>query len=271
VVFDQSTGQTVDGEPVINPNNVTPLFQTLLGIKAQVPKVVYRDGQFTGMQQRKVNMHKGPPLTMMTGGRSPSVVNQLQTFGIKYALAELSDVITLNIAESLPGPTNFAQQVPQTPGLDSLYQGQLDNVLFAWERYTDPLRALWTGELAYQEYIERGSSSAYTLAGFINLAEGHWKTRAFYGFEAVALNGRPWVYGIDYQLGDMLGFEMDSVIYVDQLAAVKFKYDRKQAIYLMISIGDDKDKKDPVLQGLRIMQGIYALVGAYLGEGTIFG
>jgi hypothetical protein len=274
VIFDQSTGQSVNGEPVINPNSVSPLFQTLLGVKTEIPKVIYRDGQFTGMRERKVNMHKGPPKTMMTGGRSPSLVNQLQTFGIKYALAELSDVITLNIAGGLAppfSPTNFSQQIPATPGLDSLYQGQLDNVLFAWERYTDPLRALWTGELAYQEYIERGSSSAYTLAGFINLAEGHWKTRAFYGFEAMAVNGKPWVYGVDYVLGDQLGFEMDSVIYVDQLAAVKFKYDRKQPVFLSISIGDDKDKHDPVTQGLRILQGVYALVGAFLGEGTIFG
>jgi hypothetical protein len=274
VIYDQSTGQTIDGEPVINPNDVSPLFQTLLGIQTAPPRIVYRDGQFTGMQERKVNMHKGPPLTMMTGGRSPSLVNQLQTFGIKYALAELSDVITLNIGGLLAppgGPANWAQQVPFTPGLDAIYQGQLDNVLFAWERYTDPLRALWTGELAYQEYIEHGSSSAYTLAGFLNLAEAHWKTRAFYGFETKTLNGRPWVYGVDFGLADQLGFEMDAVVYVDQLTAVKFKYDRKQPIFLEMSIGDDKDKHDPVTQGLRIMQGIYGLVGAYLGEGTIFG
>jgi hypothetical protein len=271
IIFDTQTGETIDGEPVINASDVTPLFQTLLGVRTVPPKVIYRDGQFTGMRERKVNMHKGPPKTMMTGGRSPTIVNELQTFGIKYALSELSDVITLNAGVLIAGPGNFSQQIPGTPGLDSLYQGQLDNVLLAWERYTDPLRALWTGEVAYQEYIERGSSSAYTLAGFVNLAEGHWKTRAFYGFESVAVNGQPWVYGIDYVLGDQLGFEMDSVIYVDQLAAVKFKYDRTAPIFLNISIGDDKDKKDPVMQGLRILQGVYALVGAFLGEGTIFG
>lgn len=272
VVYDQSSGQVVAGEEVINPNDVTPLFQTILGVDTNVPKVVWRDGQFTGATERKVNAHKGPPLTMMTGGRSPTLVNELQTFGIKYALSELSDVLQTNQTIGLlPSPANQANQVPFTPGLDSIYQGQLDNSLLSWERYTDPIRALWTGELAYQEYIERGSSSAYTLAGFLNLAEGHWKTRAFYGFETKALNGRPWVYGLDFQLGDQLGFEMDAIIYVDQMAAVKYKYNRKQPIFLELSIGDDKDKHDPIAQGMRVLQGVYQLVGAYLGEGTFFG
>jgi hypothetical protein len=270
VIFDQQSTTFVNGEQVIDVNAVTPFFQTLLGVQQTQPKVIWRDGQFTGMLQRKVNMHKGPPKTIMTGGRSPSIVNQLQTFGIRYALAELSDLLTLGIVVGL-GVGDFTSQIPATPGLDNIYQGQLDNSLFAWERYTDPLRALWTGEAAYQEYIERGSSSAYTLAGWLSLSEGHWKTRAFYGFETKALNGRPWVYGVDFQLGDRLGFEMDSVIFVDQFTSARYQYDRKMPVFLEISIGDDKDKHDPVAQGIRILSGVYALVGAYLGEGTLFG
>jgi hypothetical protein len=396
VVFDSQTGQSINGEPLIDVNSTTSLFQGLLGVKTNPPKVIWRDGQFTGLVNRRVTMHKGPPLTIMTGGKSPALVNQLQTFGIRYALSELSDAIN-------PGPpvvVGAPIQAPLVTGIENIYQGQLDNCLtpnslvaldnaiskpiqdvmvgdtvldhcgqprlvtqtmsrlvdedivcirygadelrmtanhpvlvhggnfveagqlhvgdwvckvpeqiwlpiqaietvryagpvynlevadthtyvangiavhnylLAWERYTDPLRALWTGELAYQEYIERGSGSAYTVAAFFSLTEGHWKTRPFYGFEAKYLNGRPWVYGVDFQLGDRVGFEMDGVIYVDQLAAAKYQYDRKQPVFLEISVGDDKDKRDPIAQGLHILQGVYALVGAYLGEGTLFG
>lgn len=274
VLFDQQsqtilTGQSGAAEQVINVDEVTPFFQTLSGIELTNPKVIWRDGQFTGLKNRSVNMHKGPPLTIMTGGRSPSIVNQLQTFGIKYALSELSAVLWGPAA--VMGAATISTQVPATPGLDSLYQGELDNTLLAWERYTDPLRALWTGELAYQEYIERGSSSAYTVAGWLSLAEGHFKTRAFYGFEARYFNGRPWIYGVDFHLGDRVGFEMDGIVFVDQLAAVRFKYDRKTPRYLEISIGDDRDRRDPIAGGLRILQGVYSLVGAFLGEGTLFG
>lgn len=272
VIFDQQSTTFVNGEKVVDVDAVTPFFQKLAGIQQTIPKVIWRDGQFHGMLQRKVNMHKGSPKTIMTGGRSPSIVNQLQTFGIRYGLAEISDLITLAVGAMLPAvPGTFATQIPATPGLDNIYQGQLDNVLLAWERYTDPLRAIWAGDSAYQEYIERGSSSAYTIAGWLSLSEGHWKTRSFYGFETKALNGRPWVYGVDFQLGDRLGFEMDAVIYIDQFTASRYQYDRKMPVFLEISIGDDKDKHDPVAQGIRILSGVYALVGAYLGEGTLFG
>ena len=274
VLFDQQSQTMINGEEVIDVNQVTPFFEGLLGIQIPQPKVIWRDGQFTGMVAKEVNLHKAPPVTMMVGGRSPSLVNQLQTFGIKYALSEMSMVPTLLVGyggEPAYIPNTFNQQVPATPGLDSLYQGQLDNVLFAWERFTDPLRALWTGEVAYQEYIERGSTSAYTLAGWLSLGQAHWKTRAFYGLVTKAMNGRPWVYGIDYRLGDRVGFEQDGIIYVDQLAAIKWQYDRKQPLFLYASVGDDRDKRDPIASGMRILQGVYTLVGAFLGEGTIFG
>jgi hypothetical protein len=85
------------------------------------------------------------------------------------------------------------------------------------------------------------------------------------------MNGFPWVYGVDYQLGDRIGFEMDGIIYVDQLAAVKWDYNRNAPIFMYVSVGDDRDKHDPIAAGMRTLQGVYTLVGAFLGEGTLFG
>lgn len=275
VIFDQQSETFVSGQEIIDVNQTTPFFTTLAGVETLVPQVVWREGQFTGMIRREVNLHKAPPLAMMVGGRSPTIVNQLQTFGIRFGLAELSYVPTLWGGADSPlgvgGPNNLSPEIPFTPGLDNIYQGQLDNILLAWERYTDPLRSLWTGDMAYQEYIERGTTSAYTVAGWLSLAEAHWKTRAFYGFQTKAMNGFPWVYGIDFKLGDRIGFELDSIIYVDQLAAVKWDYSRTAPIFLYISVGDDRDKHDPIAAGMRTLQGVYTVVGAYLGEGTLFG
>lgn len=433
VLVDQQSMQVLDGEEVIDTTQINQFFSQIAGVHIPAPHVIWREGQFTGMVHREVNLHKGAPLTMMVGGRSPTIVNELQcvagdtlvegpdgddridvlaasggpfriwsitpagervsawathafkkgiaelfeytlddgrsiratrqhrfltncgyisgadiccgskvatadhrmidsacstpklddvvdsqyenmgetealrfrevvkirsvgvhdfydmqvpgwknysangfwnhnTFGIKYALAELSMVPTLdeNIG-FFSGPGSLNQQMPATPGLDSLYQGQLDNILLAWERYTSPVRELHAGELAYQEYIERGSSSAYTLASWLSLAEANWKTRPFYGFQSKALNGRPWVYGLDFALGDRVGFEMDGIIFVDQLAAVKWQYDRQTPNFLMISVGDDRNKHDPIAAGMQALQGVYSLVGAFLGEGTLFG
>jgi hypothetical protein len=79
------------------------------------------------------------------------------------------------------------------------------------------------------------------------------------------------VYGIDFALGDRVGFEQDGIIFVDQMTAVKWQYDRQAAQFLIVSVGDDRDKHDPIAAGMKALQGVYALVGAFLGEGTLFG
>lgn len=267
-LIDGGTGLSLDGEPVfeVDGNNF-PVFESLLGTAAPVPKVIWREGQFTALIDATHTLHKGSPRTVMTGGRSPTLVNELQTFGIQWGLSQLSDMINVAIGSMI----NTAYQVPLTPGLSSLYQGQLDNVLFAWERYTDPLRAIWSGDLSYQEYFERGSSTAYTMAGFLTLRTALWKTRSFHGFKAVVRNGHPWTIDTDTELGDRNAFEFDGVLYVDQIYGDKRKVDRKTGLLATLTIGDDKGKADPQDRTMRALQSLYTMFGAFLGEGIIFG
>lgn len=267
-LIDGNTGLSLDGEPVFETHGSNfPVFESLLGTAPEVPKIIWREGQFTGLIGATHTLHKGSPRTVMTGGRSPTLVNELQTFAIKWGLAQLSDLINVAIGTMV----NTAYQVPLTPGLDSLYQGQLDNVLFAWERYTDPLRALWNGDLSYQEYFERGSSTAYTMAGFLTLRTALWKTRAFHSFKAVVRNGFPWLLDEDTELGDRNAFEFDGVLFVDQIYGDKRALSRKTGVKATLTIGDDQDKNDPQARALRALQAMYTMFGAFLGEGIIFG
>jgi hypothetical protein len=268
VLFDTNTGQQLNGEPIIDSSQpVSPVIQSLLGVAPAPPKVIWRDGQFTGMIKREVTMHKAPVLTVMTGGRSPAIVNQAQTFAIKWGLSQISDLINPGFIS----PINTAYQMPLTNGLDSLYQGQLDNVLLAWERYTDPVRAVYGGDLQFQEYFDKGSSTAYTMAGWLTLREANFKTRPFYGFTTDAVNGRPWLIDVDVRLGQRAGFEIGGIIYVDQISAVKRTYDRKTPVVVSMSVGDDRNKHDPIAQAVRAMSAMWMAVGALFGEGTLFG
>jgi hypothetical protein len=268
VLFDASTGLALDGEPVVETEGSNfPIFQSLLGVARPVPKVIWREGQFTAVVDATHTLHKGSPRTVMTGGRSPTLVNELQTFAIRWGLAQLSDMINVAIGTMV----NTAFQMPLTPGLDNLYQGQLDNVLFAWERYTDPLRALWNGELSYQEYFERGSSTAYTMAGFLTLRTGLDKTKPRQGFKATVRNGHPWTIDHDTELGDRNAFEFDGVLYVDQIFGDKRKVDRKSGLLATLTIGDDKDKADGLARTMRAVQSLYTIMGAVMGEGILFG
>lgn len=264
VLVNVQTGQTLNGEPIELASGETrvTLLEQLAGVQQNPPKAIWWDGQFTGILESERRMHKAPVKTTMTGGRSPSLVNQAQTFAIRYALAELSAVISYGIG---------AAQAPGTPGLDNLYQGQLDNVLFAWQRYTDPLRALFTGDMGFQERIEKGSGTAYTLAGVLTLRVGNYKTRAWQGFTCKVINGHPWLLDIDVRLGEMAGFEQDQIIFVDQITAIKREWDRKKAMTVSMAIGDDSDKEDPFARGMRFLAAAWSTLGQFLGEGTLFG
>jgi hypothetical protein len=258
-------GNVLDGEPIesANGDDRTHLVEELLMVQPDPPRCIWWEGDFNGQIEAGITLHKGPVRTVMTGGKSPQIVNQAQTFAIRYALAELSAVISNQIGQTY--------QAPGSPGLDNLYQGQLDNTLFAWERFTDPIRALWTGSFAWMEDMERGSGTAYTLSGIMTLRVGNYKRRAYHGFRTVVINGHPHIVDVDIRLGENGGFEFDHVIYVDQLTAIKREWDRDKPVTTTLSIGDDKDKEDPFARGMRAVAAVWSLLGQFLGEGTIFG
>ena len=269
VLINADTGQTLDGEPVVDVINPTaPIAEDLLGVAPAAPNVIWRESTYDRVVSKQHSLYKAPPLTMMTGGRSPSLVNEAQTFGIQYGLSQLQTVVA---AGGGLGGVAVEGGPPIGAGLSSLYQGQLDNSLLAWERITDPTRAVWTGDLAYQEHFERGTQTAYTLAGIITLRQADFNTRAFYGFQAQVISGFPWVLDVDARLGERAGWEFDGVIYVDQITAIKRTWDRQSPVLCTLSVGDDKDKQDHVARTMRSLNAVYGMFAGLLGEGTIFG
>jgi len=267
VLINADSGATLSGEPLYDlQGNQIQIAEDLFGVAPAPPSVIWREGQFNPTVSVTHSLHKASPKVVMTGGKSPKIVNDLQTFAIKWGLSQLQDLIN----PLLGTPENTAFQMPLTPGLDELYQGQLDNVLLAWERITSPMAALWGGDLDFQEYFERGNSVAYTLSTAITLQTALWKTRSFQGLKGEVRNGNPWLIDIDTGLGDRNGWEFDGVIYVDQIYAVGRSVEKRADLKTKITIGDDKDKDDPLARTIRALKGVYSLFGAFLGEGTIF-
>lgn len=242
---------------------VDPLFRKILGVAPPPPWAVYRDGQHSGIIESNYTQHKGPVKTVMTGGKSPKLVNDIQTFLIKWGLSQLQTVVTAGVFANTGGP-------PIGAGLDELYQGQLDNKLLAWQRYTDPLRALVTGDLGYLESFERGNA-AYTISAILTLRQGNWKTRAFRSFRTSIRQSAPYIIYYDIMLDDRVGFEQDGILYVDQAHAIKYEYDRNKPITFTVSVGDDTKDQDPFSQGIKALQGLGALIGAVIGGDTLFG
>lgn len=241
-----------------NDGEVDPVFRKLFGVAPPPPWAIYRDGQESGIVESAYFQHKGPVKTAMCGGHSPKIVNDLQTFGIRYGISQIAQAVAL------------AGELPAVEGLDNLYQGQLDDILLAYQRFTDPLRALYTGDLAYQEKRSKSIGSAYTISAILDLRATNHATRAFRSFRTAIRNAAPFIIGYDILLDDRVGFEVDGILYVDQVTSIKYEYDRNKPITYTVSVGDDAKDQDPFAQGIQALQAANSVVGFMLGQQTIF-
>jgi hypothetical protein len=237
---------------------VDPVFRKIFGVEPKPPWAIYRDGNQSGIIESNYQQHKGPTRTIMTGGRSPKLVNDLQTFGIRYAISQIAQAVAL------------AGELPAVEGLDNIYQGQLDNMLFAWMRYTNPFRALATGDMALQEWFEHPGSAAYTMSAVLNLRTGDFKKRAFRSFKTQIRNAMPYIINYDILLDDRVGWEVDEILYVDQVSRIGYEYDRGSPITYAVSIGDDTEQQDPFGQGIKALQSVYTIASMAAGEGWLF-
>ena len=126
------------------------------------------------------------------------------------------------------------------------------------------------GDFGFLEHFEQGSGSAYTVSGVLSLRSGHWKTRAYTSFQTSIRNNAPYCYGLDFHLGDRLGFQMANVIHVDQLTAVRRSYDQGSPLSLELSIGNDVEEEDPLARATRTIAQVWNLVGVFFGSQDLF-
>lgn len=238
-----------------------PLIAKLLGAAPARPTIAFRDTEQSAIITSEHAMFRAKAGKILTGGKSPGWVNQTQTFMIKYALSQLSAVISYAIG---------AYQQPGTPGLDELYQGQFDNMLLAYMQATDPVRVARQGPYGYLEHFETGNGAAYTLSSPLTLREGWWKTRPYQAFKVSIRNGGNGLYlYTDFDLATRALFEIDGVLYTDQVSAVRLKYDEQTPKTFDLSIGDDAESENPLAAVHRTAATMWSALGMLMGsEGT---
>jgi hypothetical protein len=260
--LDDLITSTIAPVDVNDDGEVDPLFRRIFGVAPSTPWAIYRDGNQSGIIESAYQQHKGPTRTIMTGGRSPKLVNDLQTFAIRWGISQIAQAIT-----SMPG---MPAELAGVEGLDNVYQGQADNILFAWMRYTNPFRALVVGDIAYQEWFEQPGSAAYTMSAVLNLRTGDFKKRAFRSFKTSIRNAMPYIILYDIMLDQRIGWEIDQIIYVDQVSRIGYSYDRGTPITYELSIGDDTEQQDPFAQGIKALAAVATIGAMAAGEGWLF-
>ena len=179
------------------------------------------------------------------------------TFAIRYGISQLAQVV-------------LGAEVPGVEGLDNLYQGQLDDVFLAFQRYVNPLRSAKTGSYAFREYFHQGHGSAYTLNAIQDLAAGDAAMKPYRSQKFDVGDGQPYVLGEDYWLGDRVAAEIRGVTYTDNVFSIRAQGSRTDVGRPVIGFGDDTREEDPVARGFRTMGNIASFASLLAGSGDLF-
>ena len=248
----------IDGD---GDGETDPFIRKILMVAPKRPPFVYRDTGYGGVNSKTMVIHKSQATDIVTGGKSPQWLNQAITWGIRYGLSQLAQVINYGLG---------AYEQYGVEGLDNAYQGQLDDVFLAFIRFVDPVRSAQVGEYAYREHFEQGSGSAFTVNSILTLREGHYKTRPYTTFKFDVGDGYPYVLGEDIRLGSRVQAERRGILYTDQIMAIKRGGDRKTSGRPTISFGDDSRDEDPLARGMAAIANIGNFAAALAGSGDMF-
>lgn len=253
-----------------NGDGVTdPFIRKLLGVAPKTPDLVFRDTKRSAIVSAERNMYRAKASKILTGGKSPGWLNQAQTFAIKWSLSQLSNVLQSVVGPGFLDVEVSGIQVPLTPGLEELYQGQADDVLLAYIQVTDPMRQFRSGPYGYLEHFEQGAGTGWTISSALTLRDGHHKTRPYQGFKVQVRNGGQHLLYYDFDLGERALFEIDNILHTDQVTAVRMHYDETTPKTFDLSIGDDREAENPLASATRGVANLWNAVGVLFGSGSL--
>lgn len=239
--------------------DVDPFFRKLLGVAPEKPSLVWRDCEYSGLTSSERRIKKGGARTVWTGGHSPQLLNQAMTFGIRYGLSQIAQVINYGIG---------AYEQYGAEGLDNVYQEQFSDMLFAYEKFTDPSTALWFNDYAFQEDFEQGNGYAYVVSTWLTIRQGLQKRKPKVSFTMKARDGEPWCWGYDYNIGHRGMFEVDGIYETEQIRRVDWEYDEDTPIDLALTIGKNRDS-DPFEAGLKALADGWNAIGSLIAGAAV--
>jgi hypothetical protein len=109
------------------------------------------------------------------------------------------------------------------------------------------------------------------MSAVLNLRTGNFKKRAFRSFKTQIRNAMPYVIMYDIMLDERVGWEIDSILYVDQATRIGYGYERDRPITWEMAIGDDAEQQDPFAQGIKALGAVAQIAAMAIGEGWLFG
>jgi hypothetical protein len=158
---------TVFPVDVDNDGEVDPVFRRLFLVAPPKPDVVFRDGMHSGIVESNYHQIKGPVKTTMTGGKSPRLVNDIQTFAIRWAISQLAQVVLGTEAPGVEGLDNLYQR----PRANSIISSLPGNAIRTRSAQSSP--ATWdTWNTSKSRTLRRGRSRRFSTSGSVTIRSG---------------------------------------------------------------------------------------------------
>lgn len=221
----------------------------------KVPYVLYREGEFTGIQSSKFIQVPAKGVQVNCGGHSMPGVNEAISAGIQAA----GDII------------GNALQIGSIGGsIDTLLKPFYEDTILAWMSVKSIGRSATAGWSRYFEYFQDGADKAYTLSSLMVLRTGFWATRNHNSHELIIADGAPYLVGENgkghFTIGDRVGATIkgdnSGRIYMDRVSKLELAWSRDSAPEWAITVGKGEDI-DPVAAAFkrieRLMTGLSSL------------
>lgn len=217
-----------------------------MGTLPQAPWIVLRTGNIRSpIKTSSFTITPATAIQIVCGGHSPYGINE----GISMAIQSAGGALGATFGFSALGNV-----------IDTIARPLYTDTILAWMAYKHIIRAQHAGWSHYHEWFAEGADRAYTLSSLLVLRTGIWATRSRFAHEITIDAGAiPWMVGDQGQghffLGDRIGSTLKGApagkVFVDQVTALTYSFDRASTPGWNVVIGDRKDAEEPQARLLR--------------------
>lgn len=215
------------------------------GTMSQLPYVVYRDGQVSGVESLEFSYEPETASRFITGGHSMPGVNAGVSAAIQAVGNSLGNFVFVPTAGTIA---------------DTILQPIYEDTLLAWVDMKSLARSNRTGWSRWEEYFVDGADRAYTLATIVAMRQGYHKTRARVMHKMDIADGAPWFVGEngqgDFFLGDRIATTVEGMgkqLVVDRVTELNYTISRDHKGW-EITVGDFRSGESGLRMALRATQ-----------------
>ena len=221
-----------------------------LGTAPDMPYVIYRDGEVTGIESYDLTYTAGGPGRITVGGKSMPGVDELISAAVNY----LGDVVGDNIVINGYGVGSLGSSI------DTFLKPIYENTILAYMSLPLVNRVAAQGWGHYLETTGTGQVQAYTPAALIAMRARRRETDPDTSFILNVRDAGPWIIGDQgkghWWLGDRVGATsryLPTRVFVNRCSSLEFAYEDSSGLSVKAQFGAPRKKTDPLAKMIALI------------------